>query len=430
MQKSRRRDGLPDLRKLHESLRVRYSLCIARKANTARFEFSDASVQAFDSAVCLRCSFSLQVACPFRLECSGRSSSTEREEILLAAAMDRVDDWGDGFVKDEIRLVRSPCGRLLVAFWRSSGTLAGLYANLTYRHVFQSLLPNCEAWERLAGRPGPDDLDSALGLHGYTLLLTLRGAKAELGRERADSFGSVAVSSSHSVIQTRDPANLPGTAQDAGRASFCPDQRVRERKLHAQVCHFEVLAPHDSGLQPAFSCTRQPGIVFQTAAFRLFLADRVFVDATIFDDHGRVFWAVTCFCTMTSACPHESTMLEERKAQVDFDREGNGSGACQQVRWISLADRGAAHLVLQLEGAAQAREADEGSGLVQLFPRLNSITWHPELAFLDDWWGSAMPDAVPSEATRCQRKHGRQEDCRKYSRALYLDCRLLAFRDE
>ncbi|CAE7693465.1 unnamed protein product, partial [Symbiodinium necroappetens] len=206
--------------------------------------------------------------------------------------MDRVDDWGDGFVKDEIRLVRSPCGRLLVAFWRSSGTLAGLYANLTYRHVFQSLLPNCEAWERLAGRPGPDDLDSALGLHGYTLLLTLRGAKAELGRERADSFGSVAVSSSHSVIQTRDPANLPAPAQDAGRASLCRDQRVRERKLRAQVCHFEVLAPHDSGLQPAFSCTRQPGIAFQTAAFRLFLADHVFVDATIFDDHGRVFWAV------------------------------------------------------------------------------------------------------------------------------------------
>ncbi|CAE7764795.1 unnamed protein product [Symbiodinium sp. CCMP2592] len=313
MQKSRRRDGLPDLRKLHESLRVHYSLCIARKANTARFEFSDASVQAFDSAVCLR------------------SSSTGREEILLAAAMDRVDDWGDGFVKEELRLVRSPCGRLLVAFWRSSSTL---------------------------------------------------------GRERADSFGSVAVSGSHSVIQTRDPANLPGAAQDAGRASLCADQRVRERKLHAQVCHFEVLAPHDSGLQPAFSCTRQPGIAFQTAAFRLFLADHVFVDATIFDDHGRVFWAVTCFCTMTSACSHESTMLEERKAQVDFDREGNGSGACQQVRWISLADRGAAHLVLQLEGAAQAREADEGGGVAQPLPRLNSITWHPELAFLDDWWGS------------------------------------------
>ncbi|CAE7693482.1 unnamed protein product, partial [Symbiodinium necroappetens] len=87
----------------------------------------------------------------------------------------------------------------------------------------------------------------------------------------------------------------------------------------------------------------------------------------------------------TKACPHESTMLEERKAQVDFDREGNGSGACQKVRWISLADRGAAHLVLQLEGAAQAPEADEGGGLVQPLPRLNSISWHPELAFLDDW---------------------------------------------
>ena len=64
-------------------------------------------------------------------------------------------------------------------------------------------------------------------------------------------------------------------------------------------------------------------------------------------------------------------------------------------------------MMLRLEGAAQAREADEGnvlpcetrslvaicavargSGLVQLFPRLNSITWHPELAFLDDWWRS------------------------------------------
>ena len=62
--------------------------------------------------------------------------------------------------------------------------------------------------------------------------------------------------------------------------------------------------------------------------------------------------------------------------------------------------------MLRLEGAAQAPEADEGNGvpcetrflaicavaggggLVQPLPRLNSISWHPELAFLDDWWRS------------------------------------------
>ena len=205
MRKSRRRDGLPDLRKLHEALRIRYSMSIhARNAPAAHLEFSQTSTQPFDSAVCLRCSFaSLQVLCPFRLRCVGRSSAIGREEVLLTADVD-LDAWGDAFVNGEIKFVRSPCGRLLLAFWTSSKTLAGMYVNLTYKHIFQSLWPDCEAWRSLAGRPGSDDLDSLLGLHGYSLLLTLRGAKTEcfantfykvaafgLGRGRAGCLGNV-----------------------------------------------------------------------------------------------------------------------------------------------------------------------------------------------------------------------------------------------
>ena len=209
VRKSQRRDGLPDLHMVHTSLQIRYRLSIfQRHAPTAHLEFSDTSVQPFDSAVCLRCSFSsLQVLCPFRLLFRGRSSTIGREESLLEANIDTWNSWGDTLANDGMTFVRSPCGRLLLAFWENGNLLAGIYASLTYKHIFQLMWPECKSSDSLAGRPRSDDLDSCLCLHGYTLRLTLRDAKVEclsntfykvaayrLGGYRAGSFGTVRAS--------------------------------------------------------------------------------------------------------------------------------------------------------------------------------------------------------------------------------------------
>ena len=218
--KSRRRDGLPDLRKLYESLQVRHIMSVVQPhAGTARLEFNQTSVQMFDSAVCLRCSFSsLRVTCPFRLEFVGRSATMGRQEVLLTADVNSLDDFSDELVMDETKFLRSRCGRLLLAFWGSSNTLAGIYANLSYHCIFQSLWSKCEAWDILAGRPCSDDLDSCLGLHSYALQLTLRSGKVEsfsstfynldsfrLSHDRAGSFGAVAAST------------VPGNIAEPGR---------------------------------------------------------------------------------------------------------------------------------------------------------------------------------------------------------------------
>ncbi|CAE8693511.1 unnamed protein product, partial [Polarella glacialis] len=300
------------------------------------------------------------------------------------------------------------------------GTLAGLFGTLHHVNVFQPLLASGEAWESLAGRPPPDDIDSSLGLHDYNLLLTLRSAKVEAFSNcfykvaafkpggDGTCFGSARVRQSCCVEQRPCVAGAAAAATAAPQVGSGRGQRIRstptadsaskgDEAFHsAQVANFEVLAPHASGSQPPFPCLRQPQLAFQTLAFRSILPDVFFLDATVFDEHGHVFWATSAAVSMVGdANPHESDLAQQRFVEVDFDRDssihaGGTDKAETAVRWVCLADRGAAQLVVQLEfggrwsgGAGSAGE--EGQ---RPLPRLNSVSWHPELAYLDAWWGS------------------------------------------
>ncbi|CAJ1443019.1 unnamed protein product [Effrenium voratum] len=387
LRRARRRDGFPDLRRVHDALRMRYSLTLsgASSKHPHHLDFSADACQQFDTALCLRCTFSmLRLQCPLHFRFLGRSSAVGRQEVLLSLSLQNLEDWSVAEASGEhCRFLRSPCGRLLVAMWQSDGALAGLYANFHYMQVLRPMTGPGEAWDMLSGRPAPDDLDSALGLHDYTLLLTLRSAKLAcfsnafykvhlFGLGSKPAFGGAVVDARHCVEQRtlpQDPAKRPASRK--GKV---------QHALQAEVGHFEVLAPHYSGAQPPFPCLRQPQIAFQTAAFKSILLDHTFMDVTAFDEHGHVFWFASAACQLSDVCPHESSMLQDRFVQVDFDRGGASSG--QEVRWLCLADRGAAQLLLQLEYGAGLAAGEKQP------PRLNTVTWHPELEFLDEWWGS------------------------------------------
>ena len=180
VQKTRRRDGFPDLRKLCEALRMSFSLSIAQSKGSKSSEFffkSDASIQLFESALCLRCTFSSQLWCPLHFNLRGRSSAVGKEELLVTSSLQKLEDW-NASSEGDCNFFRSPCGRLFAAFW-GDGTLAGMYITLHYAQILGPILGESEAWSLLAGRPQPDDLDSSLGLHDYTVMLSLRSAKLE-----------------------------------------------------------------------------------------------------------------------------------------------------------------------------------------------------------------------------------------------------------
>eukprot|EP00434_Breviolum_minutum_P000703 symbB.v1.2.000618.t1/scaffold26.1/size418576/33 len=175
----------------------------------------------------------------------------------------------------------------------------------------------------------------------------------------------------------------------SGSSQARPSSRHQrsEKAYQAEVCHFEVLAPHDSGVQPPFPCLRIPQITFQTAAFKSILQDHAFMDVTVFDEHGHIFWAVSAVCQASRVCPHESSIMRERHVQVDFDRGGVASAAPQ---WICLVDRGAAQVLVQLEyDPGQPRP-----------PRVNAVTWHTDVGFLDEWWGSRYASRAKHKVER------------------------------
>lgn len=245
-------------------------------------------------------------------------------------------------------------------------------------------LSSCAAnpWELLAGRPAADDVDSRLGLHSYRVLLTLRTAKMEafsncfygVDALKDGAFGSVRVQGRCAVLQAAAVGETEAAASKKGSG-----------KITAEVAHFEVLPPHESGSRPPYPCIRQTQLVFQTLAFRTVLPDALFADVSVFDEHGHVFWAVSAAVALQSELPpHESAFSAQRFATIDFDRAGPDKGAA--VRWICLADCGAAQLVMQLEYSACT--AAGWAGEERPLPRLNTVTWHPELCFLDSWWGS------------------------------------------
>lgn len=452
VKKCRRKDGLPDLRKLHDALRIKYSLTIGSGASSryssaappTTLRLSQESAQVFHSAVCLRCSFSsLKLRPPLRVEVKAHSAGLGTEQVVLATEMRDEASWGEGFAADEnFRFLRSPCGRLLLGVWCDGGAVAGLFASLHHLQVVGPLLRDSPAARQiLVSQPPPDDLDSQLGLHDYTLMLTLRGVRLEafsntfyrVNTLRGDAFGEVCVPgglaiSQHAAVGAAEaaaaaarqaPAASPGPrrggrAGSAGEPRAAPaaaavaaGRRVEAGAHCAAMAHLEVLPPHESGSRPPFPCVRPLELVFQSLAFKSVFHDTCFADATVIDEQGHIIWATSAAVALQSAAPpHEAVLTAQRFAEIDFDRDAafdmgfdsprrNGRGRHRRgggppVRWLCLADRGAAQLVVQLEYASGGGEGgDEHAAPNADVPRLNAVTWHPELAFLDAWWGSS-----------------------------------------
>merc|ERR1712129_82602 len=133
--------------------------------------------------------------------------------------------------------------------------------------------------------------------------------------------------------------------------------------------------PHASGSLPAFSCAGQLRVVFQTSAFKCVLPDTTFMDVTAFDEHGCVFWATSSVAQLSDALPHSA--LGDEASAVDFDLDNRSDHGMS--RWLCLADAGVASLVLQLSSGYCGQEQQM---------RLNVISWHTELPYLDWWFGS------------------------------------------
>merc|ERR1712048_1170870 len=100
----------------------------------------------------------------------------------MSVRLQDTKGWGARLGTDEhCDFFRSPCGRVLLGMWKSGGAVAGVFITIHTLHVlepFFSVAPD-HAWQLIHGKPAVDDLDSRLGLHGYRVLLTLRGARAE-----------------------------------------------------------------------------------------------------------------------------------------------------------------------------------------------------------------------------------------------------------
>lgn len=207
VRKHRRRDGCPELRKIFESLKMSFTLRCSQGAVKCSLELTEASIQLFDSALAVRCTFSTPLRCPLQLELLGRSQSLGRLEPLLTSRLHSLEDWPSATETDDFRT--SPCGRVFLGFWKD-GSLAGLFLSLHYAQILWPLMAGSEAWSLLATPPPADDLDSELGLHDYTMLLTLRSAKLEcfsncfykIHAHKRSMFGGAGCSGKVSQVRT------------------------------------------------------------------------------------------------------------------------------------------------------------------------------------------------------------------------------------
>lgn len=435
--KAKRRDGLPDLQKMHDTLRVRYALrlqfsCSRAKTSGDRdLPLGSDSVNTFQTSTCLRCSFSsLKLRTPIRIAIIGHSAALGKDAELLSVDLPNLSAWSEDTSRDDnFRFFHSACGRVLASIWRSDGTIAGLFFSIHHSHSLQLFTYGSSCEDSLVQRPEYDDIDSRLGLHDYSLLITLRSARLEtfsycfykVGARKRDTFVLAQVEQHHLIRQSEgayrsrmdldtedSPSSIsrhrqserssssskamPSMAMRGSQQSNLPwmnPQRPLATTSHeAAMASFEVLSPHSSGEMPPFSCLGQLRVVFQTSAFKCILADTTFLDATAFDEHGHVFWATSSVAHLTTACPHSA--LRSEASAIDFDRD-NLSGS-DNIRWLCLGDVGAASLVLQLGMSYDAGGALVGNEhLDDAEPekmRLNIVSWHPELAYLNWWFGS------------------------------------------
>ena len=155
---------------------------------------ADASIHVFDMALCLRCNFStLILTCPLHFQLRGRSLAVGKDEILLSSQFQKLSDWtkSPSSAGGSSSYLRSPCGRLFLAAW-GDDSITALYVTLHYTQCFWAMTEGSEAWDLLAKAPEADDVDSAIGLHDYSVLLTLRSGKAECFSNsfyKVDQFG-------------------------------------------------------------------------------------------------------------------------------------------------------------------------------------------------------------------------------------------------
>jgi len=367
--KTRRKDGLPDMRKVHNSLKLSYVLTLTLRGRSAAvdnrhvFRFSEESVNVFASSIGIRCSFaSIKVSAPVEISLSTHSTALGVDCNIFSINLPNTRSWGQELASDEnCRFVRSPCGHLLVALWRDDSSVAGIFFAVHFSHILKSCFDaaRCPAWKALAGPPAFDDIDQSLGLHDYSMNITLRGVKAEcfhqcfykIAAPRGQNFGVAEAPIACVVVQS-------GGAEEQAKPGVLAGARGGRP---ARSAHFEVQAPHKSGDQIPFPCIRPLQLMFQTPAFRSLIPDLFFVDVTVFDEHGHVFWAVSAPATLSRDAP--SALCSERVAEVDFDRAGADERT--EVRWLCLADKGAAQLAVQLE-------FDAGGPAEAEMPRVNN----------------------------------------------------------
>jgi len=251
---------LPDLHKMVSRLNLSFAMTLnslsAGKANqrgqsTSPLRFSQDSVHIFTSSVCLRCSFSTtKVRIPFKLRLEARSQALGIERELLDESCESSKAWGEALTSsDHFNFVRSPCGRMVVALWRTDGLVAGLFISIHLKDVLKCMcIGNLEhVMENLVGPPAPDDIDSHLGLHDYTMMLSLRGATNEafghcfykIGACKRNTFGTAAVTQQQIVqqsvcakmqdVHTKQPKGSSASSASKLRTQGSPESKPLER---------------------------------------------------------------------------------------------------------------------------------------------------------------------------------------------------------
>mmetsp|Transcript_64264 Transcript_64264/g.114140 ORF Transcript_64264/g.114140 Transcript_64264/m.114140 type:complete len:681 (+) Transcript_64264:45-2087(+) len=425
--KARRKDGFPDLAKLQRALRLRYSLLLQLSGSVSEvgrektLPLSQDSVQVFANSVCIRCSFtSLKFRTPFQMKIIAHSAALGSDAAVLDVALTSESAWQECATSDDhFCFLRSPCGQVLAGLWQGDRTVAGLFVSVHHLYSLRPFLQSAPAgtWERLAGRPESDDIDSKLGLHDYTVQVCLRSAKVEgfsqclykIISRRDGEFARAEVDHqcvvSHTLaawqvsdVHGEDDMALRAKPTARGRQGGALSMANRRQpssgrptgparltgKYSADVANFDVVTPHLSGETPPYVCAGQLRVVFQTMAFRCILPDTTFLDCTVFDEHGHVFWAISSVVSLTNEVPHSA--LVRQASAVDFDRDDAGEDG---DRWLCVADCGISHLALQFSAGYNAGGfSTSTSSDLDVPMRLNSMSWHPELCHINRWFQS------------------------------------------
>lgn len=392
VKRTRRKDMIFDLLKLNSALKVTYRIelhvdaVVGSRGNSNSkshvLQLSQQSTEVFASSVSLHCSFSsLKLRAPFKCSICSHSSVLGEDATLLTVDFPHLRAWGDAIASDDnCRFVRSPCGRILLGLWQD-GSVAGLLIGVHHVQVLKPFFGDSSraAWELLAGKPDADDIDRSVGLHDYTVQLTLRGTRAECFQQ---TFYKIAALKGQAIALVQPAPSdfivFQTHAQEC-RLGGGGSHKAKEQPA-TKVAQFEVVSAHKSGDRVAHTCTRPLQIAFRTPAFKSVIADLFFLDVTVFDEHGKVFWAVSSASTLSTTQP--SCVSSNQVAAIDFDTPDVESGSVE--RWMHIADHGVAQLVVQLEDDASWLGGDN----LAVLPRVKSAMWLLDVNFINAWFSS------------------------------------------